>query len=657
MNERHVILEFFRHNDDVLFIEPGDHLYDQESLHDYARAVIRERGLAEDQPYIGWHGPGDSFDDRGNLVGPQAIYFGGDHRFVRMALADLEDLGYVLTGGRSRDEAFVLMRDAYPAGVGPGDLGAWRTRLAVLTGRGGAVPRPGEIGLLHQLVADERMGELLLPALKALQMRRELNYGDLAVALSETHRFDLGDLSTAIVTVAFEMGHPLAHEAATAMAARRLLDPSVFLVWGGSEALAAAREEALKRPRQAPREYLALVAEEGGDPIDAAVQLADEMRVRYPRPDDRLLDPIAVAIVEQFGGKTLEHAIQAATDSRIPIWLRVAIASKGTRAPLNPEDRTAFHSHYPGHGTSAETVVHWLDVVDMIREEAGLPPHAGYDHRMGSRRERVIEQREFFVSRHLDGLKAVVLEEGLSEESLAILLYLLHDAGEVDWEILDALLARDWRAAIFVEPDRYSCAPPAILTLAAAAHGQGHPRAGEIIETVRADTREWSEAIRLLFCALFDESSVGDVAFQDGLMARVEDGEAGARESAHALAIVRARRDGVTPAEAACKLATEGGRGAWTVPVEFSGVAVCLEEDRTSLHSRFFDEHSPRMLRAAMKLANDETLPLRARKQIFKLAERSSIWEHPTQRQHATMHLDELRKLEATRDRLRQELG
>lgn len=35
MNERHVILEFFRHNDDVLFIEPGDHLYDQESLHDY----------------------------------------------------------------------------------------------------------------------------------------------------------------------------------------------------------------------------------------------------------------------------------------------------------------------------------------------------------------------------------------------------------------------------------------------------------------------------------------------------------------------------------------------------------------------------------------------------------------------------------------------
>lgn len=113
----------------------------------------------------------------------------------------------------------------------------------------------------------------------------------------------------------------------------------------------------------------------------------------------------------------------------------------------------------------------------------------------------------------------------------------------------------------------------------------------------------------------------------------------------------------MTPAEAACKLATEGGRGAWTVPVEFSGVAVCLEEDRTSLHSRFFDEHSPRMLRAAMKLANDETLPLRARKQIFKLAERSEIWEYPTQRQHATMHLDELRKLEATRDRLRQELG
>lgn len=660
MSDKTEMLKVLRKLPDILFVEPSAQLVTQDELHDRARELLQQRSLPADHPYVGWHRQANGFDAKGGLRSVQRIYFGGDHEIVRRALSALEDGGFAVLGGRSSQEAFAVRRDARPEGIGAEGIGAegidaeqleaWRIRLAVLGDELRAPLREGEAARLHELVAGipaaPPLRELLVPALRALRLRDELSAADLETALAPEQLAGLGQETSPLVVHALQHGHPLARSAVAALAADGRADGPMLMAWGGPEALEAARAHALRNPRHIPREYLALVSASGADAVAAGVALAEEIRNDHP-DDDAVADQVVIALVEQFGGGSVRERLQLVRDPRVPLRLRLRAVESGSGRPCDPGEQTAFQTHRPGVGVTADELAAWLDATDAVRRECGLPPSPGYDISDRRAQQRAVELREFMLARHRDGMLTALRRDDLDEPALAVLLELLYPAGLLSADVLDPLTV-DWQERFFVEPDTYTPAPPAVVTLAVACSTAGHPRAREIVDTVVGDTRRWTEPLRLLLTGGLNWGAEADRRAAGELIEIAHSGSArvaSGREARFALSLVTARLRGIDPVRAACQLSAEAPGSPRYIALGFAGAAIALAEGGSGLRAHSFEELSPRALRAAVALAEDESLPLAARRNLLHHAARSNLLDHPLERAYATLPADEVAAL------------
>ncbi|MEU0489356.1 hypothetical protein ABZ249_09005 [Nocardiopsis sp. NPDC006139] len=625
MSERDLILDTLRRAPGVLFIEPGRHLVTQDEVHGRARDERARRGLPASHPYLGWHTQAEGFDPSGALVGPQRVYFGGDRAAVARALSLLEPHGFAVLGGRSDTEVFVLRRDAAPRRVDPALTDEWRTRLEVLgDDRSGPVPfRDGEEELLHALVAHPAMRDLLAPAARALRLRGALSRADLDTALSPEGLDALrphGDEAAALTAHALETGHPRARPAATVLAELGRADARVLNRWKDPGAIRTARAAALEG-RQVST-FLDLAAADGADPVSAAVDLAEEIRAAGGEDAAPRVLEAAVRLVSRFGGSTRAHALAALRDERVPPWLRVVVADRWTRTPVPagaPADDPAARTAPEIRAADAA----WPDAVDEVRASAGLPPSPGFDpeHRPG--RDAAVELREAVVARHLDGLRAALARPDLSEPALAVLLELLHGANALRPQDL-APFARTWRKRLFVKPDPYTSAPPAVVTYAAALARLGEATADKVADTVLRDKRQWSLPVRLLLLGALDRGRDADLAAEAEILPHTHSGDKGTQAAAHALALVRARLRGIPPVAAACASLLEAPERPPFVRRGFAHVAVAVEEGGSGLWAHHFRGGSVRALEAALRVAGNEDLPAPARLAALDLADESS---------------------------------
>ncbi|WP_306367790.1 hypothetical protein [Nocardiopsis sp. CC223A] len=621
MSERNLILGTLRRAPGVLFVEPGRHLVTQAEVHDRARAERARRGLPASHPYLGWHTQADGFDRSGALVRPQRVYFGGDRAAVARALSLLEPHGFAVLGGRADTEAFVLRRDAAPRRADPALADEWRTRLDVLgDDQSGPVPlRDGEEELLHALIAHPAVRDLHAPAARALRLRGALSPTDLDTVLSPDGLDALrphGDEAAALVAHALETGHPRARPAATVLAELGRADGRVLNRWKDPAAVRAARAAALEG-RQVST-FLDLAAADGADPVSAAVDLAEDIRAAGGEDAAPRVLAAATGLVSRFGGSTRDHALSALRDERVPPWLRAVIADRWTRSPVLAADPSTRPTPETRAAASA-----WPDTVDAVRAAVGLPPGPGFDpeHRPG--RDAAIELREAVVARHLDGLRAALTRPGLSEPALAVLLELLHGANALRAQDL-APFARTWRKRLFVKPDPYTSAPPAVVTYAAALAAQGADTADRVADAVLRDARRWSLPVRLLLLGAVDRGRDADLAAEAELLPHAHGGAEGTQAAAHALALVRARLRGTTPVAAACASVLEAPERPPFVRRGFANVAVSVAEGGSGLWAHHFRRNSVRALEAALRVAGDEDLPAPARRAVLDLADESS---------------------------------
>ncbi|WP_447001706.1 hypothetical protein ACRAKI_18245 [Saccharothrix isguenensis] len=621
MSDRVRILGFLRSAPGVVFVEPGPHLVMRDEVHDAARAELARRGLPGSYPYVGWHSQADGFDRTGALVRPQRVFFGGDRIVVARALAGLEPHGFAVLGGRSDAEVFVLRRDAAPSRVDPALAEEWRTRLALLGDEMLAPLRHGEAARVHEVVAHPGMRDLLAPAVRALRLRQALTAEDLDVACSPEGLEALGTEAAAVVTHALGVGHPRSRDAASTLAARGRADAALLRAWDDPEALRTAHASAL-----AGRDvgvYLDLVEHGGADPVSAAVDLATEIRAGGSGDGDSRVTAVAVGLVARHGGVRREHALAALRDERVPLWLRIVVADRWTRTPATaltrPPDPAASHD-------AVALVDAWLAAVDEVRAALGLPPSPGFDPADKLGRDAAVEQREALVDRHLDGLRAALVREDLGEPAVAVLLELLHGAGALRAQDL-AHLARDWRTRLFVEPDPYTSAAPAVVTYAAALVAAGDDTGWEVADAVARDTRPWSLPARRLLCGALVRDRADDLAAEAELVPFAHSGE---HDAAHALCLVRARLRQVPPVTAACESIIEAPANPLYVRRGFASAAISAAEGGTGLWSHHFRRNSVRALDAALRLANQEQLPRDARRTILAVADTSTVLDHPT---------------------------
>ncbi|MGW9347840.1 hypothetical protein [Nocardiopsis flavescens] len=667
MSDRSLILDTLRRAPGVLLVEPGPDLVMQDELHDRARAERERRGLPGTHPYLGWHAQADGFDRSGALAGPQRVYFGGDRAAVARALSLLEPHGFAVLGGRSDTEVFVLRRDAAPDRAEPALADAWRVRLEVLGDeRSGPVPlRDGEEPLLHELLTRPALRDLLAPAARALRLRDALTGTDLDSVLSPEGLDALhgsGEEASALVAHALEADHPRARAAATVLAELGRADSRVLNRWKDPAALRSARAAALEGRDVAT--YLDLVAAEGGDPVNAAVALAQDIGAAGGEQAQARMQETAVRLVARFGGSTRVHALAALGDARVPPGLRVVIADHWTRTPVTVEGLRASWSSSPHRGSAAEpppdaleATAAWPDAVDGVRAAAGLAPHPGFDpeHRLG--RDTALELREAVLARHLDGLRAALTRPDLSEPALAVLLELLHGAGALRPEEDLAPFARTWRKRLFVKPDTYTYAPPAVVTYAAALAASGTGAADRVVGSVLGDKRQWSLPVRLLLLGAVDRGRDADLEAEAELIPHAHGGAKGAQAAAHALSLVRSRLRGTPPVAAACASLLEAPERPPFVRRGFATAAVALAEGGSGLSAHLFRQGSARALDAALRVARDPDLPERARRRVLDLAEESGVPDHPGHARPVRVHADEVARLRAVREEVRAGLG
>lgn len=656
MTDKTDILRVLRKLPDVLLVEPSRELVMQDEVHDRARALIAERGLAPDHPYIGWHAQASAFTGKGELRGVQRIYFGGDRAVVAAALAPLEGSGFAVLGGRHDGEAFALRRDARPAAVSVESLADWRTRLEVLGDELVAPLREGELRQLHELVAATELGELCEPVLRALRLRDELTAADLDTALSPDCRSKLGAETSAVIVHALDTDHPLARAAVAGLAAEGRADAAMLTAWGGPEALEAARVFALANPRRIPREYLALVAEAGDDPVAAGVALAEELRADAPETGDEIAGTVVSALTELYGDASLRSKAQLLRDERCPLWLRVVAVGQSISSPMDPAQAAAYRSHRPGDGLSPEERAEWLDLADEVLHEAGLPPSPGFDSASTLWQHRAVEQREFLIDRHLEGMRAALRGDAPGEPAVAVLLEILYGGGVLDAQTLDAA-TRDWRERLFVKPATYTPAAPAVVTLAVACSAAGHPMAHEIVQTVLGDERAWSAPHRMLLRAGLNWGPEADARAAKEFEDLANGGGDHSGTARHALARITARLRGVGQVLAACELAASCPQKPLYVPLGYASAAIGFASGGTGLYAHRFEDDSPRALRAALALADDDRLPVVARRHVLHLASDTKVLDRPLERRHAIMAADEIERLRETMSRIRARLG
>ena len=267
---------------------------------------------------------------------------------------------------------------------------------------------------------------------------------------------------------------------------------------------------------------------------------------------------------------------------------------------------------------------------DALLVEPG--PGPGFDPGSKPGRDSAVELREAVVDRHLDGLRSALTREDLGEPAIAVLLELLHGAGALRAEDL-APFARTWRTRLFVKPDPYTSAAPAVVTYAAALAASGDGAGGKVADSVARDTRVWSLPVRHLMRGALSRGRDADLAAEAELVPPAHGGGQhrgkGGQAAAHALCLVRARLRGITPVEAACASLTEAPERPPYVRRGFAAAAVALESGGSGLWAHHFRTASVRALDAALRVADDGSLPVEARRRVLALADESTVPDHP----------------------------
>lgn len=562
------------------------------------------------------------------------MYFGGDRSLVSAALNAVVGSGFVVSGGNSDDEPFVVFHDARPLGTSADQLEAWQRRLAVLLAPGDVELRPGEEDELRAVLRGPELAEVHAGAARALRTRALLTHDDLAILLApstlsrlETTR-ELGSPRTELsytLEYAFETGYPAAASVVAGLAREGRADAEILRAWGGADAVRAAAENTFATGRDAST-YFDLVAMRGEDPVAAAVALAERRREAALVPP--LTEDIVWAIEELFATPHEPRgasSLAAVRDDRLPAWMRARIADVLTRGPRTPDENRAQLAN--GYGWAAEVTEAWPGAVDEARRDAGLPPSPGFDVSSTFAHKSVIENREYMLRVHLDGMRAALRDAALNEPSAAVLLEIVHTAGALTSDELDVLL-RDWRKRLFVRPDTYTPAPPAVVTLAIAALEAGLPEGATITSALRGDKRKWTQKHRLAVIGARDSDTETEaLLFQQE--EQMVGGDRGSLHIRHALVRVSARRRGIDPIQCAAELLLAAPAHPAYLARDYAAIMIALAEPGSALWAHSFRDRSTNALKAALSVADDDSLPIQARQVVLDLAQETRVLTDP----------------------------
>ncbi|OHU21919.1 hypothetical protein BKG76_15330 [Mycobacteroides franklinii] len=597
MSDRSVIFAALSANPNVVFVRPSRKIYMQDELHSEGHQQLRQLGQPDGSAYLGWHHQQSSFDKAGKLTGSQAVYFGGDLEAVRAVLSGVAGAGYLVGGGSSDQEPFFIASDAHPTAAEPSQLDALRTRLTLLTEHWMKQElRDGEESLLHNVIQVKELAELHAMSRAVLRTRGLLTRADVDPAAS--------DVTPKMLA---EVGDPTAVQTARDLAL------------GGEDVMS----------------YLDLVADSGEDPIDAAIVLAEEIRVNTmadPARQRARLRAVAYAIVparKEITHDEYPEAIRSTfLDPRLPVWLRAHVAMDKSNLPdrqwayATPRFADASHATEP-----KIDVDQWISDVDMVLAQAGFPPSPGFDPEDRSDRNFAIEFRERFASKHPEGVRAILADPLASEPALAVALQLLHTEKLLRASDLDPL-RKTWKKRLFVKPDTYTHAAPAIVTFAAALIEFSDPLGDTVAQGVLADTRKWSASIRQFIQGVVatDQDAI------DQLWEIVA--TTGNDEAAQAYCLARARLEGISPMAVATDSIErlpknpEHRRSCMATP------AIAFADGTPLWAHYYYNDSSLRRIDAALRVIADTALPVAIRRRVQHLAGTSHCLEYPDSMHH-----------------------
>lgn len=591
MSDRTVIFAALSADPEVLFVRPSREIYMQDELHEEARQQLRELSRPPGSPYVGWHHQQSSFDKSGQLTRSQTVYFGGDMKAVRGVLAGVADAGYLVAGGGSDQEPFFIAADAHPTAAEAGQLDALRVRLTLLTTYWMKQKlRDGEEALLHNVIQANELAELHAMARAALRTRSLLTRADVDPAAPDFRPEMLA-----------EMGDPDAVETARQLA---LGDGCVL-------------------------SYLRLVTDSGENPVAAGIALAEEIRAATmadPGRQRKRLRDVAYAIVPARKEITQDEYPEAIRntflDERLPVWLRAYVALDSVKLPNDQWASTTPRFADASHATEPITDIDgWSKDVDALLAEAGFPPSPGFDPEDDGDRRFATEFRERIASKHADGVRAILADPLASEPALAVALQLLHAETLLRASDLDPLRTT-WKKRLFVKPDTYTPAAPAIVTFTAALIEFADPLGDSIAQVVLADTRKWSAPIRQLIRGVV----AADQAAVDELWEIVA--ATGSREAAQAYCLARARLEGISPVVVAAHSVDRLPATPRYLQRSMAYAAIAFA-DGAPWWARYFNDQSVRSLEAALRVAADRALPVDACRKLLEVADESICLRHP----------------------------
>lgn len=636
MSDWSAIGSTLRSNASVLFIEPSRELYTQGDLHQHGEDLRRERGLGDSIPYLGWHWQAHAFTRSGALQGVQRVYFGGDRTAVGEALHRLEGQGYVVGGGQTHDQSFAIMSDTELGTASEPDVAAWRTRLAALVSEYAPPVREGEESLLHEGLRTETLRALWPEIVRALQMRGCLTEGDMGHALAPSvvdalvQNSDDASESIAVLVAALEAGYAPSQEIVEERARRGTATMPELIAWARlqpAHALDAARQRVFTTGQRVS-DYVKLVRDSGGDPLEAAVEVAERHRSLdaegAPTTDRALMNEI----VGCFGGWSREYAARAIRDERIPVWLRAAIATSWSGTPLTPENNQVHRDR--GQGVPDAVAREWPALVDDVRAEAALPPHPGFDVESSLAQQVALEVREYMLRHHTEGLRGALRRDDLSEPAAAVLLELLYPAGALTEDDVDELLT-SWKTRWFVKPGTYTPAPPAVLTLAVAAEQLRHRQAEAVVAAIMKSKRAWVMPLKHALMAARVQGDAADADAEAQLAPCALQSSNYSESAAFALVAVRARRRGTPQVRAASDLILESPETPGYIARGFAMAAISSADAGSHLGHTRINKRSPRAFRAALSIAEEDTLPVRTRLSVLKIAAESRMLQDPEQ--------------------------
>jgi hypothetical protein len=666
---------------DWVFLPPSRDRVMQDEVHQDARAEIARRGLPPETPYAGWHTQAAASGRDGTLARPQRVYFGGDRHRVREHLVALEDHGFAVLGGRTDDEAFLLVRDARPSAAVADELPALRTRLLLLADPellpDAPVPlRAGEEELLHDVL---RSAELAAPdaavrpdALAALHRRGLATAADVE-AVSRGWREVFGDRAPELARTAVDLVHPFAEDLVLDLLADGAAPSDLLAAWGDPRAVEATRERAVRGTRRDVEAYLDLAVAHGVTRRDALLGIAEQVRTDGPggtgAADDRAhrvrLDTLAYLVpsVVDASGPLVARILAALQDTALPAWLRAQVVSTQAELPGRLHDgivRTAWgvprpfgpSPEEPSPAEARAVLTAWDHAARTVCAEAGTPPWPGFGVGGARSRARAHETTTHLHAWQADALRAHLARTDATETELATCLELLLVAGALRATDLDPLRA-GWRRRLFVTPDTYSSARPAVVTFATALLRAGDPLGDEVARVVLADSRAWTAGTQHLLLA----ETGGQDASERLWAAAMVDGP-GSRQAAHGWVTLDARTWGHPVAVAAARgwtSVTEPGP-LWR-RYQLVDAAICHAEPHRPAWRTTHGTGSVRQVRAALDLAADRAHPEGMRRRALEVATRSRVLGAPTEAEPAAVDIEVATGLRARAEALGRELG